>query len=250
MDTLRRIMPSLFIFLMGVALGIGGILSYQSLKGTKQSVSVVGEGTVEAVADQVSISVQVSNTAATAELAMTETKKDVQTLKTKLKQLGVPDTQIEENSYESATPPYPLQAQPMETVMRYPSKENTSYTQLTLNLSSIKNSDAVLSAINSVPHAKITNTYYSLKSSKKYDFGAREEALKDARLQVESIARINNLRVGKLISLTDSLRPNPMPLMRDEQVVSTSSLSSSKTHTYEDKTIPVTASFRAVYELY
>ena len=109
-------------------------------------------------------------------------------------------------------------------------------------------------------NAQITNTYYSLKNRKTYESKAKEEAVKDARVQVESVAKINHLRVGKLVSLEDN--NNPRPYMMELKTTDNSSgnditqsaLAIQETDEantfYSEQSVKITSSYTATYELY
>jgi uncharacterized protein YggE len=192
--------------MLGIGLGIGGLLLTQYIRGPKQTVSVVGQGVVEALADQAIVNVQITNTSWNQQTAQDATKKDTLDLKTTLLKLGVPTSQINENSYDgSPEAPMPLSIDSsMAPTKIYPrpsgtSSEFTSYTDLNITLTNIAGIDKIFTAINAQRHAQITYTDYSLKSTVKYEDGAREKALQNARAQVESIAKINKLHVGKLV---------------------------------------------------
>jgi uncharacterized protein YggE len=222
-------------------------------------VSVTGQGIVEAPADEASISLTVQNTARTLSQAQLDNKKEVQTLKDGLLRLGLPESQITQSAsgYDNGilpmTPSIPTQdipipiSQPDLILPPIDVKNPTATTTLSLTIDNLGGVDQILAAINKSPHAKVTSTYYSLKNTAKYDNQAREKAVQDARNQAESVAKINHLRVGKLLTLTNTYYPTPA--YKEGVAMSGSQGSSGSQIAYGGKTITITASFNVQYEL-
>ncbi|VVA44219.1 conserved hypothetical protein [Candidatus Roizmanbacteria bacterium] len=227
----KKIFSVLLILIIGAGIGIGTVKTIESFKAPKQTVSVVGTGEVDATTDQATISVQVTN------------KKDAQTLKNSLIKFGIPESRITQSSYGGTAP---------IEIMIYPRPNPTTNINFTVVLDSLKDIKKVFAAINANPNTQITNTYYSLNNKKIWESKAKEEALKDARSQVESIAKINRLRVGKLLTVVDGNNPRPYPMGlkgmegATQDVVQTADNST----TYSEQTVKITSSYTATYELY
>lgn len=88
---------------------------------------------------------------------------------------------------------------------------------------------------------------------------AKEEALKDARNQIEVAAKINRLKVGKLVTLTDvnsipSSPPGIRPMMlKGEEPTSIGTFVQDKITEnifYSEQTVKISSSYNATYELY
>jgi uncharacterized protein YggE len=143
----------------------------------------------------------------------------------------------------------------------------TAITNLTIALDSVKNVDKVISAISANPNTQIQNTYYSLGHRKEWEKKAKEEALKDAREQIEQIAKTNKLKVGKLVSLKDMDQVGIYPVIMEKRMIEPdyandlgveSPQQEEPTRTgaveenmfYGEQTVKITASYQAVYELY
>jgi uncharacterized protein YggE len=250
MNTLRGYLSTILVFLAGALIGVACLLLVQYIKGPKQTVSVVGTGVVEATADQANLNIQISNTSLSLQAAQEATKKDVLELKSALQKLNIPPSQITENSYENAPPmPYELTVDSIAPSRPLVTQgESTAYTDLNLTLTSISGIEKVFAAVNSQKHAKLAFTNYSLVSAAKYQDGAREKALKNARAQVESIAKINKLHVGKLVSIADT--NSAVGPMQTKGMMMNATLGGGEQVTYGEKTIPVETSFKAIYELY
>ncbi len=260
----KRVLSVTAILVVGVLLGIAGVLTYQRLKAPKQLITVTGSAEVDAQTDQVNISVQVKNTGTTQEAAQTANKKDVDSLKKTLADLGIPESRITQSTYSQAfygetdAMMAPPDFRPYPTTATVP----TVVTNLSIVLNSIENIDAVIAAISKSPNAQITSTYYSLNNQKEWEAKAKEEALKDARRQIEQIAKTNKLKVGKLTylrDLNDGGGVYPMPAY-DKGVMESKGTSSSDEPTetgvaeenmfYGEQTVKITASYQARYELY
>lgn len=243
------------LFILGIIIGVGGTLLVQHIRGPKQTVTVTGQGVVEAPADQADINVTIQTTSWSQDQAQKDNKEEVQDLRDKLISLGIPESRIIQSSYNAIPLPMmvPDQAVPPGIIngnMPLPlpggSKDLNVSTSLSITLDNLQGIDRIFTAINASPDAKITNSYYSLKSTAPYEAQAREKALQDTRNQVESIARINNLHVGKLLWINNI--SNPIPMYKDAAGgVGRTSVTNSVS--YGEKTINVTASFNAQYEL-
>jgi uncharacterized protein YggE len=223
----KKIFLVLFILIIGAVIGVGTVETLESFKAPKQTVSVVGTGEVDAKVDQATITVQVTN------------KKDGQTLKDSLIKFGIPESRITQSSYE-----IPL------LIPRRPNQvTNFSYTVV---LDSLKNIKEVFTLINANPNTSITNTYYSLNNRKAWETKAKEEALKDARAQVETIAKINHLKVGKLMKVEDGNNPRPYPMDLKQMEASTQDVAQTTDNnvSYSEQTEKIISSYTATYELY
>jgi len=260
------------VLLVGLGVGVGVFSTYkiQSFQGPKQTVSITGSGQVEAVTDQANITAQVKNTASTQELSQAANKKDVATLIEKLLKLGIPESRISQSSfvrpyYLNDSQPIGINSAPSDSMMKtrpVPIYDNglTTTTNITVILDPIGDIKKVMLAFSENPNTQVTNTYYSVKNMKSWETKAKELALKDARSQVESIAKINNLNVGKLVTISDQNNPGPIePMMLNEAVQgrgtapstfdkSVSTESNNNTY-YTEQTVAVGATYYVTYEL-
>lgn len=244
-----KIFKFLLILALGIAIGVGTMKIIERYKAPKQTVTVVGTGEVDAATDQATISIQVTE------------KKDAQKLKDALIQMGIPESRITQSSF---TPPiYQMGGATIDKMMYpQPNPNPATATSYTVVLDSLKNIEKVFAAINANPNTQITSTYYSLNKRKEWEAKAKEMALNDARNQIESVAKINRLRVGKLVSLEDANNPRPFQLMKalngtaptEDQSFSTSQEGANQQTTnnayYSEQTVKINASYTAVYELY
>ncbi|MFA6081429.1 MAG: SIMPL domain-containing protein [Patescibacteria group bacterium] len=262
----KKILSVLALLILGAVIGITGFKLVENFKAPKQTVSVVGIGEVDAVTDQATITIELKNVSTTYEKAQEENKKDVDKLKSDLVKLGIPESRITISSY---SPPVFRNLQPeadLKMMIRPPTNTSpTVTTDLTLILDPIKNIEKVYDVVSKNVNSQIINSYYSLKNQKVWESRAKEEALKDTRSQIESIAKINHLKVGKLLSLDDTNNPRPFPLpmettsgeastmMKDAQLDSGSQEAVQKQNDnvyYSEQSVKINASYTAVYELY
>lgn len=257
MFNFKEVRRFLILIIIGVVVGIVSTLFVQYLRGPKQTVNIIGEGNMEVAADQVTLTATVTNSSWSQSQAETDNKKDVQELKDKLISLGIPESRITTSSnsfmpFSDAIPPVPQIYPPLPALSGNGLKINSNQsitTNLNITLDAIKGIDKVFAAINDVSTAKISGTNYSLKNPSPYQSQVREKALEDARKQVESIANINNLHVGKLLSINNGY--NPVSLIKGNMQLESGSARSSNTNvTYGEKTIPLTATYNVSYELY
>lgn len=256
MFNFRKLLPFLALVVIGIVVGIGGTLFTQYLRGPKQTVNIMGEGNMEVNADQVSLTATITNTSWSQSQAEVDNKKDAQELKDKLIALGIPESRITISSDWrmgfSDMMPVPQIYPPLPPLSGNGLKINNNQSatsNLNITLDTIKEIDKVFTAINEVPTAKINGTNYSLKNPSSYQSQVRQKALEDARKQVEVIANINHLHVGKLLSINNGY--NPVPMMKGVAQMESGSASSSNTNvTYGEKTILLTATYNVSYELY
>lgn len=243
----KKIFSVLALLAIGVGIGIAGTKLVQRYQAPKQTVSVIGTGEIDATTDQATISIQIKSTSTTYEKAQEKNKKDVDNLKLELTKLGIPESRITTSSY---SPP----------IIRNELPSSEDYiegvtTNLTLILDPIKNIEKVYDVVSKNTSAQITDTYYSLKNRKTWESKAKEEALKDARDQVESIAKINRLRIRKLLTIEDSNNPRPYPITLDAmegQVIKEATKEETAVNNvyYSEQTVKITSSYTATYEIY
>lgn len=263
----KKIIKVLLFVILGIVIGVAGVKITDRLI-APQTASVIGFGEVDATTDQATISIEVKNTSTTQKKAQEENKKDSKQLKDALIKLGIPESRITQSSF---TPPfiYGTEESPaqFDQGMRRmppidPNNNLTATTNFTVVLDSLKNIQNVYSVITANPNTRITDTYYSLNNRKNWESKAKEIALKDARSQIESIAKINHLRVGKLISLTDTYSSQPFfeQTFKGEEMLNAEGAQPDQVTAekqaqpenvyYSEQTIKITASYDASYELY
>ncbi|MBI5123081.1 SIMPL domain-containing protein [Candidatus Roizmanbacteria bacterium] len=261
----KKIISVLVLLTIGIGIGILGVKLVQYYQTPKQTVSVVGAGEIDAATDQATISIQIKTNSTTYEKAQEENKKDVEKLKSELTKLGIPESRITISSYSPLImiPSVGNVGIPEGKMMPTyrPDTNSTVTTNLTLILDPIKNIEKVYAVVSKNTNAQIINSYYSLKNRKTWESKAKEEALKDARSQIESVAKINKLKVGKLLTLEDGNNPRPYPITMkvnsqspniggspiDDQTVSSTQ---EKNVYYNEQTVKITSSYTATYELY
>lgn len=249
----KKIFFVLSILTVGVIIGIAGGKLVERYQSPKQTVSVVGAGEVDATTDQVNITIQIKTISATFEKAQSKNKTDVNNLKNELIKLKIPESRITVSSYSE--PIFGTAEQSTDYLM--PIRKPTAsapvvITDLNLIIDPIKDVDKIFDLVSKNPSAQITNTYYSLKNRKAWESKAKEDALKDARSQVESIAKINRLKVGKLLTIEDANNPKPYPVAlkaMDNTNESAPQKEDSNIY-YSEQSVKITSSYTATYELY
>lgn len=254
----KKVLYCIVVLVIGIIAGITGTLLAQKFTGPKQTVNITGQGVVEAPADQATISLTVQNSSWSQDQAEKDNKQEVQDLKDRLISLGIPQSRITESSYSTMPIPMMIPGQPVpptainENIFPVPpisgNKNPTAVTSLSITLDALAGIDKLFAVINTSPHAKITSTNYSLTTSATYEAKAREKAIQDARSQVEAIAKINNLHVGKLVSLTNI--GSLVPMYKQAMMGGAAQADSNTSVSYGEKTLTITASFNATYELY
>lgn len=255
----KKVLRVVLLLTAGAVLGISVLLLVQRSKSPKQIVTVTGTAELDAETDQATINIQVKTTGPTLAAAETLNKNDVAALKKILSELGIPESRINMSSYTQSY----REGMTMSDIRPQPAPTTpTAITNLNVILTPIADIEKVIESVSSNPNTQVTNTYYSLNNKKNWESKAKEAALKDARTQIESVAKINNLRVGKLVSLQDMGDPQnyPMPLYErktmmpgsasGEEPVDTGVMEDGDNVYYGEQTVKITATFKARYELY
>jgi uncharacterized protein len=255
----KKVLYLIVLLAVGAFVGISCYKTIENNKAPKQTVTVTGNGEVEAVTDQANITVQVKTVSSSYEKAQTENKKGVDILKADLIKLGIPNSRITISSYSQ---PVTSEIQPVELKIQAYRPVNSSpsvTTDLNLTIDPIKNIDKIFSLVSKNTDAQIVSTYYSLKDQKKWESEAKEKALKDIRSQIEMVAKINRLKVGKLITLEDGNNPRPYPMALKAMDSSASPTNETGqtafsagggSNSYSEQTVKITSTYTATYELY
>lgn len=254
----KKVIYFILVFILGGIIGALVTLLVQKINGPKQTVNITGLGVIEAPADAAMIGFTIQNTSWSQDQAEKDNKKEVQTIKEKLTGLGIPESRITQSTYNiGPLPMLPVQGSPPTIINRdlpesmpFPisTKNLTATTNLAISVDTIKNIDSIFTVINESTNAKITSTDYTLKNTSPYEAKAREKALQDARSQVESIAKINKLQVGKLLSLTNTGTSGPV--YKQAMMGSSGQSNLNTSVSYGEKTINISATFNVTYELY
>lgn len=264
---IKRVLSVTAVLVAGALLGIIGLLTYQKTKAPKQSITVIGKAEVDAQTDQANISVQVKNTGATLDAAQAANKKDVDALKKSLAKLGVPESRITQSTYSQTVYEGKSGAEEMMAPDFRPwptgTATPTAVTSLSVILDSLENIGEVVAVISENPNTQVSNTFYSLNHRQEWESKAKEAALKDARQQIEKIAKTNKLKVGKLTDLKDMSMGGDYqvsPMYREKNTMSPDDapLLEEPTNTgvvednvfYSEQSVKITAAYQARYELY
>lgn len=262
-------------FIGGILLGSWGILNNRSSQSQKekQTATVIGTGTVKAPPDEATITFSVRTEASTKEEAQNSNKNQVTSLKNNLMAKGIPQDAM--SDYMTTYPPVvstritpipipvPAKTQTEDSSSfsydydynydyYYSSNRNyylvTTTITITLKEGLLERAEALAKEISDYSSIKLNpRLTYMLKNPTKYKDKAREEAIKDARNQIESIAKVNKMKVTKLISIKDL-----ESLELAEQIKKYGNYyqkSQKKTFLLGEKTADVIVSYEVKYEL-
>jgi len=240
------------LYIIGAFL-LGSLLTYliyaqQSQKDTqKQTVTIIGTGTVDIPADQVSLYGRISVAANTEKFASDELQKTIDSLKKKILAMGVseaelnisypyisapldnikpitsilpaiPDDRIYLEEYSPTTKSSKVLGISTPTNAYLNSYVGSSSIDILLGKDKFALSDKLIKLINDTPNAASEGKpYYQIKTTTPYINEAREKALIDAKEQVDKIASINKLHVKKVVSIRENTMKNqnemqPSPL--------------------------------------
>jgi uncharacterized protein YggE len=244
----------LYIGILILGLFVGSILtkSFSNNTKTENTVTVVGNGTIEVPADQAIIYAKTSVISTNKVKAAADNNKLTENLTNILLKNGVSEEAINIATYVDPVYSDYTNYQPIPTGSESGTLSQSSATgeynansSFTITLNNLNSASKIEDIIKSTPQVELNGTSnYVLKDPTKYESQAREKALLDARNQADKIAQINDLKIGKVISITDEKSKTPK---ETDGYYPTPYIKAYAD--YGEKTVRVTASYTVKYEL-
>lgn len=234
-DNNKNLLFFLVILFIGV---IFGVLFSRQPEQNRQTLTIVGNATIEAPADKVVIEAATEATSPDYNKAIENNKKKLDDVKKALRTAGLADSKFkiinsytdQDYDYTDADSPNP----PANLAQLYYAV--TSF-EITLEEKEVNKADtyiAILTDLSTDPYAT-----YSLKNQRQYQNKLQEDAVLNARKQAESLAKTNKLSIKKVLSIQDRAA---QPSSEDEFYQQTN-------FTSDSKNIKLTASYEVKYEL-
>jgi uncharacterized protein YggE len=181
----------------------------QTINGTRLDVSVTGE--VSRVPDIANISAGVVTRAASATGAISQNAARMERVRAALKRAGIEDRDIQTSSI-NLNPEYRYQDNQAPVLTGY-----SASNQVSIRFRDIRNSGRILDALVAEGANQINGPSLSIDKPEAALDEARTKALAAGRARAELYARSLGLRVGKLVSVSESggySGPQPMVMSR------------------------------------
>lgn len=234
----RSIVIIILILVLG---GFGGYLyARQQSVQDRQTVTVVGNASMEVQADKALIEGATEAKSTTYDGATQDNKRKIDNIRAALTVAGLSEKKLkivdsftdQEIDYDVIEANPRAESSTSGTPMRYYSV--TSF-EITLEKDELRHIDKymdVLTNYNAEPYAT-----YSLQDKQTQLLRLKEEAVLDARRQAENLAKTNNLTIKKVL------------LMQDRETEEDPEFFYEPAYTSDSKTITLTASYEVKYEL-
>lgn len=178
--------------------------------------TVSGEGEAAATADTARVSLGVTKTAATAELAKNEMNNIANKLISDLKNLGIKETDIKTSNF-SVNPNYDY-AKGTQTITGYTASQNLDVKTQTVDLANKAIDTATQDGANNIGGVSFT---LDDQDKAALEERARNIAIKDAKEKAGSIARAAGIRLGKIVNIQVN-SPSQPPIFLESKTADSS----------------------------
>lgn len=224
---IKLLLLAIIILIIGLIIGI----ITNGNKNEPQTITVTGTASMDINADTAILKGTFRETGISAEDAKKNGAQKAEQIKTALTNMGVSPSQFTiEDSYATQdysgggggpswynnypTPsPYPIPtatclgscptpALIIPTTAPRPAYTSISTFKLELKNNQIADKDNIIQVL-SLNNVDYPTTTYAINDKSKFDFDLKTKALQDARLQAENIAKLNNAKVIKIISVKE-----------------------------------------------
>lgn len=238
----------LLAFIIGVAVSFSYIKITNQQSKQKDIVTIIGNGYIDVPADEITVYAKVNakNT--------DENEKIIKIVKDKLNIMGIPLTYVNFSTYQDIQYSYPSVSSFPGEIIKQPqnndSNSNNTITSITLTLHDDMLAQKASELFNSIPGVRTEgNMSYVLKDSTPFEQKAREQALLDAKKQIEAMEKIQDIRIGKVVAITD-LKSISLQNSYGGNTYSPSPFESKKIYAeYGSKVAQVRASYEVKYEI-
>jgi len=204
------VLSSLFIVVLGIAVGLWAWnMSKQHYyigknPDIQRTISIMGEGKVTAIPDIALVSLGLSTQKAKVADAQTENSKTINSLIAKLKALGIANEDIQTTDY-SIYPNYDY-SNGKQTLTGYTVSQNVQ-----VKIRQTDKVDDVLKTAGDLNLNQIGGLTFTIDNPEDYRQQARIKALENAKVKADALAQVMNVKLGKVISFSESGGNVPMP---------------------------------------
>lgn len=210
----RRILSTIgvvaAVLVLAVLVGIVGVLyarpvtaqTGSGVPGMRQ-VTVVGTGEAKGRPDTATVQIGVETEGATSQDALAKNTEQAQAIQQKLKELGVDEKDIQTNNFSV----YPTYGQDGRQITGYQVGNSVSV--------KIRNLDQSGTLLDQVVQAGANSIYgisFGVENPEDLLNQAREQAVQDARVRAEQLARASGGSLGQVLVITENIGSTPIPM--------------------------------------
>jgi uncharacterized protein len=220
-----KLMP-LFVVLVIGALVVSGcapaVLAAPATTGdaVTRSITVVGNGEVKSKPDIATVNLGVEVTAPTVNEAMIEANARMKTILAAMKSLGIADKDVQTSnfsiSFERQNPTVPLASETTSGATTGGAQAPAGFYRVNNMIQvTIRDLDKVGDVLDAAVEAGANNVWgvsFGLDNTDALEVQAREKAVEDARARAESLAKLNGVAVGDVLSISEVIGGSPSPM--------------------------------------
>jgi uncharacterized protein YggE len=185
-----------------------------------RTITVVGRGEVKAKPDIATVNLGVEVTAPTVSEAMTEANARMKTILAAMKALGIADKDIQTSNFsinfERQTPTAPAASEPTTGVKGGGAQAANGFYRVNNMIQvTIHDLDKVGDVLDAAVEAGANNVWgvtFGLDNTDALEAQARAKAVDDARSRAESLAKLNGVTLGDVISVSEVIGGGPSPI--------------------------------------
>jgi uncharacterized protein YggE len=185
-----------------------------------RTITVVGRGEVKAKPDIATVNLGVEVTAPTVSEAMTEANARMETILAAMKALGIADKDIQTSNFsinfERREPTAPAASEPTAGAKTGSTQVPSGFYRVNNMIQvTIRDLDKVGDVLDAAVEAGANNVWgvsFGLDNTEALEAQAREKAVADARSRAESLAKLNGVAMGDVISVSEVIGGGPSPM--------------------------------------
>jgi uncharacterized protein len=185
-----------------------------------RSITVVGQGEVKAKPDIATVNLGVEVTAPTVSEAMTQANAQMKTILAAMKSLGIADKDVQTSNFsinfERTNPTAPLASEMTSGAKTEGPQTPAGFYRVNNMIQvTIRDLDKVGDVLDAAVEAGANNVWgvsFGLDDTDALEVQAREKAVADARARAESLAKLNNVSIGDVLSISEVIGGSPSPV--------------------------------------
>jgi hypothetical protein len=182
--------------------GTAGSAAQTTPQGLVRTVTVVGQGKASGTPDVAHINIGVETSAASAQDAVNANKVNMNALLAKIKALGIADKDIQTSNFSI----YTERSQTYPTDTKAGTPDSVLYrvsNQVNLTVRDVAKLGDILDQAVSAGANSIYGVYFSVEDTTALEAQAREKAVADAKSRAETLAKLNGVTVGQVVTISE-----------------------------------------------
>jgi uncharacterized protein len=164
----------------------------------ERTITVVGVGKASGTPDVAQVSIGVDTQAPAVQKAVDDNKTQMNTLLSALKTLGIAEKDLQTSNYSVYTEQKPVDGTNSSTQMVYHVSNQVQVTVRDINQLGDVLDKAVAAGANN-----IYGVNFSVEDTAKLEADARAQAVADAKSRAASLAQLNGLQLGEVVSISE-----------------------------------------------